>query len=409
MSRTKCFWARQDFCLMMVLSVVLLLPFGKAGLAVENKSTEHYKMLSTIEYAGEGQFRNQVETLFMVRKQPLLDDKVQYFISTNDFDLVADNLDSGQQSSFGKLSFVVDRKTRHISAAGKDLLLLEMVNNQCVSSLKKVTRKNIGKTWKQSFNLSFLDHLLPGELKFTLTATQLETEVFGEMIAVRALSEPFVVKAAKVGGGVGDVKSRIGAFYLFDPEMEDIYLSISVFEATTKINGLKEKLRHEVATYKTDAAGVPADLTGLGKKFEKLVRKVGLTRKSLKVVKESSLPQWARYEGLAAAQATHLCAATACEGALNPVATVCIPAARTVALQSAGKLATAKRVGTISSVLVKSIPGIGGMKIAVAPAFMGVGLGTAGAVAGGVAGGTVAIAGGGGGGGGDDARSPSAP
>jgi len=89
-SRTKCFGARQDFCLMMVLSIVLL-SFGKAGIAEENESEEHYKMISTVEYAGNGQFQNQVEALFTVNKLSLPDDKVQYFISTKDFDPVRNN------------------------------------------------------------------------------------------------------------------------------------------------------------------------------------------------------------------------------------------------------------------------------------------------------------------------------
>jgi hypothetical protein len=368
-------------------------------------------MLSTVEYAGKGQFRNQVETLFTVRKQFLSDDQVRYFISTNDFDLIGDDLNSGQRSSSSELSFVVDNKTRHLSGTSKDLALLEIINNECVSSLKEVTKENIGKTWKQSFALPFLDHFLAVELEFTLTAIQLKTKAFGEMIAVRALSEPFIVKVTE-GKGTGDAKSRINAIYLFDPEIEDIYLSISVFEATTRVSGSNEKLRCEMATYKTDAAGVSVDLSDIDKKFEKFVRKVGLSAKSIKVTKESSLPAWAQHKGLAAAQVSNLCAAMACEGASNPVVIVCMPAAHTLALQSAGKLITAGKIETISRLLVKNIPGVGGMKIAVAPAFMGMSLGTVGAITGGTVGGTVAIAGGGGGGGSSSsaaARSDSTP
>lgn len=398
MDRRKCFWTGQEFWLTVVVSVTLLLPFGKVCLGAESEGVQHYKMLSTVEYTGKTQFRNQVETLFTVRKEFLSDDKVAYSISTNDFELIGSEMEPGERLSSNELSFIIDGKTRGLTGCSGDLALLEKVNNQCLRSLKKVTKENIGKTWKQSFKLSFLDHLLADELKFTLTAMQLETKVFGKMIAVRSLSEPFIVKAIKERGGVGNVQCRMNATYLFDSQVEDIYLSISVFDATTEINGSKEKLRYEIATYKTDASGAAVDLTGIGKKFEKFARKVGLSRKAIKVKKESPLPQWAQYEGLAAAQVTNLCAATACEGALNPVASVCLPAARTVALQCAGKLAMAKQIGAISSLLVKSIPGAGGMQVAVAPAaFMGVGLGTAGAVAGGTAG-TIAIAGGGGGG-----------
>ncbi len=404
-NKTKCFWSKQTFCLMMWLSVVLSPPFGKVGLAAENESLQHYKMLSAVEYTGKGQFRSQAKTLFTLRKQPLSDDKVRYFLSVNNFDLVGDSLHSEQQSSFKDLSFVIDRKTRHLSGDGENLALWGKINNECVKSFTKVTRKNIGKTWKQSFNLSSLGNSLPDELKFTVTAIQVKTKVFGEMIAVRALSEPFVVKVAKEKGGVGPIQSKINAVYLFSPGIEDIYMSISVFEATTNINGFKEKLRREVATYTTDAMGVSADFSGLDKNFEKLVRKLGLKRKSLKVVKASPLPQWTLSEGLRAAQLTNMYAATACEGALNPVVTVCIPAARVVAMQCFGRLASTDELGSISALLAKSVPGIGAMKIAVAPAFMGMGLGTAGAAAGATAG-TVAIAGGGSAGG-SDARSPS--
>jgi len=407
-SRTKCFGRRQDLCLMVVLSVMLTLAFGRAGLAVEGETVQHYKILSVVEYEGKGQFRSPVEALFIVRKQSLSDDKLQYFISTRDFDLVRDSESSGQQPSYEQLSFIVDRNTRHLSGAGRDIELLEMVNNQCVRSLRKVTRQNIGKTWKQSFNLPFLNHLLPGNLKFTLTAIELNTKVYGQMVAVRALSEPFIVRAVKEKGGTGPVKAKISAVYLFNPEVEDVYLSVSVFEAQTDINGYKETLRHEVATYKTNPAGLSADLTGLGKEFEKLVQKLGLARKSLKVVKESPLPRWARSEGITTAQVANICAAAACEGASNPVVTVSIPAARTIALQSTGTLPRAGALLTVSGALAKNIPAVASMKIAAAPAFMGVGLGTAGAVAGGTVG-TVAIAGGFDSDDDDDERSPDSP
>ena len=396
-SRTKYFITKWNCRLIIVVNVTLLLAFGRAGLATENETVQHYKMLSTVEYSGKGQFRNHIEAVFTVKKQLLSGDKTRYFISANDFDQLRNVLDSKQPSPQDELSFVLDRKTGHLSGVGKDLILLEGINNECIRSLKKVTKKNIGKTWKQSFNLPILDHFSAAELKFTLTAIQLKTKAFGEMIAVRALSEPFVLKLAK-GKDAKGPKCRINSVYLSDSKLEDIYLSISVFEATTNINGFKENFRHELATYKTDAAGASVDLTGLGTKFEKFARKVGLTGKSLKLVKKSPLPQWVQHEGLFAAQVGNLCAVMACEGALDPVALVYMPADHTIAL--------ATQMGTISSELAKRIPGAGGMKIAVAPAFGGVGLGTVGVAAGGAAG-TVAVVAGTGGDG--SARSPSTP
>jgi len=429
-SKITCFcFIRQVFILMMVVGVVLSLFLAKAGLAKGNETTQHFKMISSVEYTGQGQFKNRVELLFTLRKQALSDskkqsllsrvrspftkkqslsdEKMQYFLSTDGFDLVGGNLSTAQQSSSNELSFVIDRKTRAFSAKSEGLALFEKLNNRYVRSLKKVSKENIGQTWEQSFDVSFLSSFLPSEMKFTVTAIGLETKVFGEMIAVRALSGPFTFKTTKKDGQIGFVQSKIGAVYVFDPEIEDIYLSISVFEARANINGFKEKLRREVASYMTDAAGLSVDLSGLGEKFEEFVKKVGLTNKDLKVVEQTRLPQWARLGGLRTARVADMCAAMACEGAFNPVVIVCIPSSRLVFMQSFGGFASAAEMGTVSSTLAKSVSAVGSMKIAVAPAFMGMGLGTVGAIAGGTAG-TIAVAGGGGGGG-SGSRSPSQP
>ena len=49
-------------CLKMVLSVVLLSLLATAGLAAQEAEAGHYKMISTVEYKGKGQFRNRAET-----------------------------------------------------------------------------------------------------------------------------------------------------------------------------------------------------------------------------------------------------------------------------------------------------------------------------------------------------------
>ncbi len=385
-NETKGFLDRRNICLVMALSVMLLLPSsGTTGLARGKESVQHYKMISSVEYTGGGQFRNQVETLFTVGKEALSDDKVLYSLSGSNLDPKL-----AQESSPIEFSFILDRNTRHLSSVGEeDMAFWARVNNKSIKSLKKVTKDNVGKTWKQSINLSSLGDSLPGELKFTLTAMGLKTNVFGEMIAVRALSEPFFVESGK-----GSLRSKINAVYLFDPRIEEIYLSISVFKATKDANG-KKTLRHEVATYRTNAAGASVDLNGLGPKFEKFVRKVGLSRKSVKIERKSPLPQWAQSEGLAAAQVANICAAMACEGALNPVVTICIPSARILAMQSLGEIHSIDTFATAETVagsLGKSVPGIGTMKIAVAPAWTGMGLittKTATLVAGATAGGLV--------------------
>jgi hypothetical protein len=378
-------------CSAIVFSLLLAGVFAEAGLTEENESVQYFKMLSTVEYSGKNQFKNQIESLFTTRKQSVSGDKVQYFISSNDFKLG----ESGEE-----FSFIVDEKTRQISGLGRDLTLVERVNNECVKSLEKISAENIGKTWRQSFDLSFLGEAFPPKLEFTLTAIKLKTAALGELIAVRALSEPFVVKAVRADGKIGDIKSKIGAVYLFDLEAKQVYMSVSTFDAGTNINGFNEKLRHEVATYMTDKEGTSVNFDGLNKKFEKLVKKIGLVKKNVKIKKESPLPQWARSEGLLMSQITGVCAATACEGALNPVVMICMPVARTLALQSFGTLASVSGASAVSAALTSSVPAIGGMNLAGGATIMGVGVGTAGAVAGGTAGGTVAVAGGGGGGGG---------
>jgi hypothetical protein len=375
-----------NLCLVAVVSIAMVLFSVSVAYAFESSGTEHYKMLSSVEYSGKTQYKNQVETLLTVRKDFLSDDQVQYFISSRDFDLVKGNLSFGQDVPARELSFIVNKRTKRLSTEERELALLERINNHCVLSLGKHTKDNIGRTWKQSFNLSSLDSSLPDKISFTLTAMPLSTEVFGELIAVRALSEPFTFQAPKVQGGLGDIKSRINTVYLFDPEIETVYMSISVFEATANINGFKEKLRHEVATYKSNASGESVDLSGLGKEFGKFVRKVGLNKKSIDVTKRGHLPQWARSEAVTVAEAGFTCGSIACEGAPNPVATVFVPIARTVAMQSSGALLSIGTIGTVSGALAANVVGISTVKIAAVPAIaagMGMNAGTAAAVAGG--------------------------
>ena len=317
----------RDVCIV----VALLLAMGSAGWAADCDTVQQYKMQSVLEYSGKTQFCNKVETVFTAKKQLLSDGKASYVISAD-----------SAASSPKELSFVIDQKTQHLSGVDKDLVLMEKVTNQCLRSLTRVTKSNVGKTWKQAFDLSSVGNSLPGELRFTLTAIPLETESHGELIAVRALSEPFFVKTAG-----GAVQCRINCAYVFDSDFEDVFLSASVFRGATNVNGYGERLKHTVTTWKVDAAGQPASFSDLGKDkdFEKLVSKLGLTS-SLTVVKDAPLPQWARAEGVRAAQVANLCAAVSCEGALNPVATIYLPVASTVGLQSLSESVTASTLLT---------------------------------------------------------------
>jgi hypothetical protein len=293
------------------------------NLARAEENIHYYKMVSTVEYSGEGQFRNQAETFYRVTKEALQNDKMRYSINADD-----PNIDTQQQNPPLVFSFVIDKNTQNVSAVEKDMSFWAKVHNESVKSLKKVSRDYVGKTWKQSINLSALNDVLPDELRFTLTAISLNTNAAGEMIAVRAMSEPFFVKIAK-----GSFRAKINTVYLFDSQIENIYLNISVFEGATDVRGLNEMLRHEVATYKTDAQGVPVDLSDVGQDFERLVAKVGLKRSGLEIVRESKLPKWAYSKGLRAAQISNICSAAVCEGALNPVTVISMPIAQALEYQ----------------------------------------------------------------------------
>jgi len=337
MARLNHFSTKGHFCLLMSLSAALLLIFGQISLAGQDETVRFYKLRSALEYSGKSQFRNEIETVCTVKEQASSPGKVQYFLSTSDFGVAADS----PNSSMKDVSFVIDGRAQHLSAKDKELAFLEKVSNQCAERLKRVTRTNVGKTWKQGFDLSPLGDSVPRELKFTLTAIELKTKTFGEMIAVRALSEPFFVRTTHESGGVGAIQCKINSVYVFDSEFEDIYLSMSVFKATTTLNGFSETLQHSVATCKADATGQQINLSDLGKDedFKKLVSKIGLTG-NLEVTEGSALPHWARAEGIRAAQVANICAAVSCEGALTPVATVCLPIACAVELQSFGELVT---------------------------------------------------------------------
>ena len=399
------FTIRPIFSFALMVSVTLL-SFSGLVLAEQGTTTENFKMISSIEYEGKGQFKNQVETTFTVDKTAGDNGKTMaYSISTKDFDLVPSGTGAAANNSPKALSFVVDKTDWTMTSASDELVFLRKVNNQCVKFLDKVTKDNVGKSWKQKFRFDGFEESLPRELKFKVSTLGVKTEKHGEMIAVRALSDPFAIKAEKANGkGSGLVRSRINVAYLFDSKVEDVYLSISVFGAETKISGFKEKLQHEIATYKTDANGAELDLSGLGKDFEKFIKKVGLSSSTVEVTEEAVLPLWAHSVASGSAQMANISGAIACEGATNPVLMVCIPTVHTVSMQSIGLLGSGAQFASVGGSLATGVPTMGTMNFAAAPAFMGVGtgLGTTAAVAGGAAaaGGGVAAAGGGGGGGG---------
>lgn len=297
-----------------ILVLVLWIVFGLTPhnlFAADN--LQHYRMVSTVEYTGEGQFRNQVETLFTVKRQAAAAGVVNYYLESDGLE---------------QLSFTVDRDAQKLSAGSEGIEFFAAVANNCVREMNKVTEDSVGKTWKQTISLASFPGSLPEKISFTLTAMKVNNTAYGDMIAVRALSEPFPVIVSD-----GTVTSRINTVYLFDAKIEDIYLSVSVYESMARFNGVNETLRYELATYKTDSDGKALQINNLGKDFGQFVNCVGLSRTPLEVTQKASLPAWAKSDGIAAAQVATICSSTACEGALNPVAMISIPAAKVIELQ----------------------------------------------------------------------------
>jgi len=307
-----------------ILSVIVLV-MSMNCLAGNDEGMEYYKMISTVEYSGEGQFRDQTETSYSVEREVFANDRVRYSFIMSD-----PNTGTARKAS-SDFSFVIDKKTGLMSAAGRDLAFWAQINNASVKSLGKVTKDYIGKTWKQTVDLSSVSDSPINDISFTLTAIDVRTRAFGNMVAVRALSEPFFVTIDK-----GPLRCKVNSVYLFDQEIDNVYLSISVFVSDTEARGMKESLRHEVATYRTDSSGRPLDLSDVGKDFEALVAKVGLRRDSLQITNEKDLPKWTNNKGVKVAQVANICAGAVCEGAINPVATVTIPTARVMLEQMYG-------------------------------------------------------------------------
>ncbi len=351
----------KDNIQIMILLVVVFMGIGyRTVVAAGDKNILNYKQISTVEYSGNGQFRNQVDINYVVETKSLPDNKVRYVIFPD-----SSKTESGQAPVFSPISFVVDKNNKNITADGEDLAFLTKVHNQTVKSLNEVTKNNIGITWRQSVNLSSLGGDLPDEMKFTLTAIQLKTDSLGDMIAVRALSEPFVVKISN-----GFIRAKINAVYLFDSNIDNVYLSVSVFEASTSANKINETFRHEVATFGMDAEGNPLSLNDIGRDFERFIAKVGLKQTSLAVSEKAPLPQWVQSVGIRTAQIASICSAAVCEGALNPVALISMPTAGILEIQRGNAAAGAP-------ILQRLINGFGWNWETAAVIGAGVGIGVA--------------------------------
>lgn len=317
-------YRQMGYRFLITLSVVVLV-MSMDCLAGSGGGMEYYKMISTVEYSGEGQFRDQTETSYSVEGEVFANDRVRYSF------IMSDPNEKTSRKASSDYSFVIDKKTGLMSAAGRDLAFWAQINNASVKSLDKVTKDYIGKTWKQTVDLSSVSGSPFNDISFTLTAIDVRTRAFGNMIAVRALSEPFFVTIDK-----GPLRCKMNSIFLYDQEVDNVFLSISVFTADTDARGMKETLRHEVATYQTDSSGRPLDLSDVGKDFEALVAKVGLRRDSLQIVDEVDLPKWAQTKGVLVAQVANICGGAVSEGAINPHPLVTVPLAKTAGDQMIG-------------------------------------------------------------------------
>ena len=226
------------------------------------------------------------------------------------------------------MHFTVDKSSKRILSSDKEFSKWEQINNSCASFLEKITPEQvIDKTWKQIIPLTDSDKCLGDSLTFTVTAMRLKTKM-GDMIAVRALSEPAIGKETE-----GNTISKINAAYLFDSDIENVMFSVTVFESVTNVNELQEILRNEVTTYLTTPSGKPVDLSGLGNEFANFVSQVSLTDKKLEVKQPCEYSTWARNFAFNAAQTANICASVVCEGAVNPVSAISLPAVQTIGAQ----------------------------------------------------------------------------
>lgn len=319
----KAYFHKGPLQMVTLLVVVFMVAGNRTIAAAEDKNILSYKQISTVEYSGRGQFRNQVEVNYVVETKVLPDNKARYVIFPD-----SSKSEPGKAPVFSPISFIIDKNNKTMSAEGKELAFLANVNNQTVKSLNEMTKNNLGITWRQPVNLLSLGDDFPEEIKFTLTAIPVRTEALGDMIAVRALSEPFIFKISN-----GFVRGKVNTVYLFDANIENVYLSVSVFEASTSASKINETFRHEVATFGMDSEGNPLSLNDIGHDFERFVAQVGLKQTSLAVSEEVPLPQWVQSVGIRTAQAANICSAAVCEGAPNPVSLISIPTAIILEMQ----------------------------------------------------------------------------
>ncbi len=338
---------RLDFWLRFLLAVIISLPGGQIVYAQQQKlsqqRTDYFKLVSTVEYIAKRgnesrQYRHQAEPWFMVTTVPQTSVQRHYHLITNDLQFRDANLQPKYEYA-GEINYDLTEK-RLMAGVDSDLIHLQTMNNECIKTINGTAPGKVGKTWTCRFNLGTFNHYsLPDEFKFTVTSIKVPTDKLGDFIAVRAISDPFLVKAAAQIEGYDFVKCKIASVYLFDPctyatSEEEAYVSAMVFLAATKMDGMTQQYRYEFGTYKTDANAASADMNGLGFELEDFVREIRLIPQPIEVDKPCGLPMWAKSEIVNAAQLASTCAAVACEqDVVNPVASIYLAAARVYQFQ----------------------------------------------------------------------------
>ncbi len=409
-----------SLCMVILSLAIVLTCKAKPALANKPPQQQFYKMVSTVEYTGQGRYRSEAEAIITVDRKDISDDKRSYTISSEQLDMRCSQDKTSKEQGF---SFVYDQRTKKVSGCPKSLVPIQNKCNSCIPSLTTITKENIGKTWKQEFEKICFGGQCYSDMKFTVTAKKFETDQLGELIGVRALSEPVKLSPATTNPEEKkkqNITLRANTFYLFDSDMERVYLSASTFEQTTSINGYKEKVRYETAAYQTDARGNSVDLTGLDGKFAKFVRKVGLSRKPMEIEEDEEvpLPVWVHSSdmGVTSVQTCNMAGGLACEGASNPVALFFMPINQALQVQSRGAYGVAGGSGTVGVAMVGDVVGLGGMNVVAPATIFGVSHGAAATMAG-IGMGTTALVGnvgnegwgGKAGGGGDGAATPIRP
>jgi hypothetical protein len=336
------------FWLRFLLAIVVGSAGGQIAYAQRQppkQRTDYFKLVSTIEYTAQRgneskQYRHQAEPWFAVTTMPQANGQRHYHLITGDLRFQNQYLEQKYEDA-GEINYDLTEK-RLMTGVDSDLLHLQKMNNECIKTINGKAPKEVGKTWTCRFNLGIFNHYsLPNELKFTVTSIKVPTNKLGDLIAVRAISDPFLVKAAAQIEGYGFVECRIACVYLFDPytyetSEEDIYVSAMVFLAATKMDGMTQQYRYEFGTYKTGADAVAVDMNGLGSELEDFIKEIQLIPQPIKVDSPCCLPFWAQSEIVNAAQLASTCAAVACEqGIVNPVASIYLAAARVYQLRDA--------------------------------------------------------------------------